>query len=208
MAQTRDRASMTAVFTGKYEGDKSDWGKHSGGGSNAHYTIEYRAFLENFIRLNQVRSIVDIGCGDWQFSRFLNLDGIHYRGFDLVESVIEQNSKRFETAHIEFAIMPEDYAALPGADLLIIKDVLQHLPNAQVLRFYSDVFPKYRACLITNSFRKLNTRANVDIRPGEFRCLDLKAAPYHFDGAYVFQFSSPLWEEIRTLLHMPRSQAE
>ncbi len=181
--------------------DEESWGNGSGPGSHPNWTIEYRSFLEKFIRMNNVRSIVDVGCGDWQFSRFLNLDGISYHGFDVVERLIDANTKRHGSKSIRFDVMPEDPAQLPQADLLLMKDVLQHLPDADIFRFRDTVFQRYRFALLTNSFEKIDAYRNVDLsRPGEFRCLDLTAAPYDMPGAYLFEYFAQPWERIRTFL--------
>lgn len=79
------------VFRKKYEDDASDWGKNSGPGSHPYHTIDYVAFLSKFIHMNNIRSIVDIGCGDWQFSQNINFQGTKYLGLDIVSSVIERN---------------------------------------------------------------------------------------------------------------------
>ena len=189
------------AFRVHYEEDRSQWGKSSGRGSDPYHTIEYRCFLEQFIRMNNIKSIVDIGCGDWRFSRFMNFDDVSYIGFDVVPGIIDRNSERFSSTSIKFAIMPDDIAAVPGADLLLMKDVLQHLPNEVILEFAGKVFGKFNFCLLTNSFVKLNTETNIDVSHGGFRCLDLSAPPYRFKGCYVLEFASPLWERIRTFLY-------
>jgi SAM-dependent methyltransferase len=191
------------AFRRHYEDDSSHWGKGSGAGSNAYFTIEYRHFLEKFLVMNGISSVVDIGCGDWQFSRFLNWANARYLGLDVVPSVIQANQKRFGLPSVQFRIMPENLAEVPSGDLLIMKDVLQHLPEENILRFRDLVLPKFKYCLITNSYQKLETPVNVDIRIGDFRCLDLQAAPFQFRGAYVLEFASPLWERIRTFLCTP-----
>jgi SAM-dependent methyltransferase len=198
-----DDVAPAEVFRRLYEDDGSTWGKGSGAGSSPYHTIEYRGFIDKFIRMNNVASIVDIGCGDWQFSRFLNLDGVRYTGLDVVASVIERVAKKYASETIRFGLMPEDWSQLPPADLLLLKDVLQHVPDAEIRRFRDIAFPKYKTCLITNSYRKLNTPRNVDIRPGGFRCLDLQAPPYSLRGSYVLEFSTGLSEWVRTLLHTP-----
>lgn len=179
------------------------WSNGSGPGSSPDFTIEYRGFLERFFRLNRIRSIVDIGCGDWQFSRFMDFAGARYVGLDVVESVIERNRNLHARERVDFALMPPSLADVPSGDLLIIKDVLQHLPDADIHAFVRELFPRYRFALITNSFEKLHTPRNVDVQPGEFRCLDLTAAPYRVRGAYVFEYWSAAWERIRTLLVQP-----
>ena len=71
MESVRDQDELAKIFRRKHDIATSDWGGCSGGGSDPYRTIEYRAFVDKFARMNQVRSIVDVGCGDWQFSRFL-----------------------------------------------------------------------------------------------------------------------------------------
>jgi hypothetical protein len=38
-----------------------------GWGSRVSMTVTYRYIIESFIRLNDVHSVLDVGCGDWQF---------------------------------------------------------------------------------------------------------------------------------------------
>lgn len=217
----RDDSRMTGtdghgeVFRRYYEDETSVWGGHSGGGSMPYWTLEYRAFLERFISLNNIRSIVDIGCGDWQFSRFINFTGIEYHGFDVVESVIRRNQERYSAPNVHFEIMPEDFNRIPNADLLIMKDVLQHLSNDDIFKFKNELFFRFPKNILTNSYRKLRihnydlssgdytTGHNYDIAAGDFRCLDLNDDPFNFGGSYVLEFSSPLFEQIRTLLYIP-----
>jgi SAM-dependent methyltransferase len=149
--------------------------------------------------MNNVTSIVDVGCGDWQSSRYISFNGALYSGFDIVKSVVEANRKQFGSNVVLFDVMPDDPRNLPGADLLIIKDVLQHLTNDQILFYRDHVIPKYRLCLITNSWKAINYPQNGDIAPGQFRSLDLIAAPYSFEGAYIAEAWNE-WERIRTML--------
>jgi 2-polyprenyl-3-methyl-5-hydroxy-6-metoxy-1,4-benzoquinol methylase len=178
---------------------KSEWGQGSGNGSHPAATRDYRAFLEQFVVMNEVTSIVDVGCGDWQSSRYISFNGARYAGFDVVKSVVDINRTKFGSNAVSFDIMPDDPRRLPDADLLIIKDVLQHLTNDQILFYRDHIVPKYPLCLITNSWKAINYPHNGDIAPGRFRSLDLNAPPYSFNGAYVAE-SWNEWERIRTML--------
>lgn len=189
---------VSETFSQIYEA--ATWGKGSGPGSYPQFTVEYRAFLERFLRMNQIRSIVDVGCGDWQSTRLLDLDNIQYLGLDIVPSIIESNVTKFSSGMTHFAVMPRNLDELPQAELLIIKDVLQHLPNDEIKEYIRLVFPKFRLCLITNSFEKITTPQNVDIKHGEHRCLDLTAPPFDVKGFYVSEYWAQPWERIRTLL--------
>jgi hypothetical protein len=198
--QTRAN-EVAGAFRRLYEDPTSDWGGNSGPGSAPYFMIEYRAFLEKFIFMNNVKTVVDIGCGDWQFSKYINFDGIEYTGFDVVPRVVEGNQRSYGSPAVNFHQMPQDLSKVPGADLLIMKDVLQHFPNSEIKRYKDAIFGRYRYRLLTNSYQKLETEQNVDIPYGGFRCLDLTAAPFSFSGAYVAEFSSSVWERIRTFLY-------
>ena len=188
-----------AAFESIY--DKDEWGAGSGPGSHPYFTIEYRAFIQRFISLNDIGSIVDIGCGDWQFSRFMDFGRADYLGFDVVRTLVERNQNIYGSSRIKFEMMPEDFDLVPSGDLLIIKDVLQHLPDCDVFEILNSVVKRFPFVLITNSYQKIDTAQNIDLsNHGAFRCLDLTAKPYCVAGAYVFEYWAQPWERIRTLL--------
>jgi tetratricopeptide (TPR) repeat protein/2-polyprenyl-3-methyl-5-hydroxy-6-metoxy-1,4-benzoquinol methylase len=195
-----DMSSLGQTFGAKYE-PGSDWGGHSGGGSSPAHMGPYVHFVEHFIHLNQLRSVTDIGCGDWVFSRFLNFGRATYTGYDVVPQLIARNRLLYSREGIRFETMPGDLSSLPGGDLVLIKDVLQHLPIATVQEMLARILPKFRFALITNSYRKHGaTPLNGEISTGGFRPLDLTAKPFDLQGSYVLEFPSAHWELLRTLL--------
>ncbi|MBI4414995.1 MAG: SAM-dependent methyltransferase, partial [Candidatus Kerfeldbacteria bacterium] len=56
---------MQPIFEKIYK-DKV-WYKGSGSGSLPENTTTYRDFLQKYIKQNNIKSILDLGCGDWQF---------------------------------------------------------------------------------------------------------------------------------------------
>jgi hypothetical protein len=87
------------TFNEIYEDKK--WGVNfanmgsSGPGSNMIQAREYMEYLQVFIHLNKIKSITDVGCGDFQFMRHVNLKNIRYLGVDCVKSLIKYNNKTF-----------------------------------------------------------------------------------------------------------------
>jgi 2-polyprenyl-3-methyl-5-hydroxy-6-metoxy-1,4-benzoquinol methylase len=75
---------------------------NSGPGSTLHATLVYRTFLQQFLKDNAIRSVVDAGCGDWEFSQALDWSGIDYKGFDIVESAIVEAKRRLAKPNIAF----------------------------------------------------------------------------------------------------------
>ncbi len=154
------------------------WGRNdqgagnSGPGSTLPSTVTYRTFLQQFLKDCDIRSVVDAGCGDWEFSQAIDWSGIDYKGFDIVESAIAQNKQKFAKPNIQFFAGNVVELNLPPADLLICKHVLQHLPTKDVQKFLTQL-TKYKHVLLTNSVH-LDTMsaANSDIVIGGFRTLD------------------------------------
>ena len=174
------------------------WGNGSGWGSMEIHTRSYREFLQNFFAEKSITSVVDLGCGDWQFARHMNWDGMSYLGIDVVESVINENRKCFSNTNIEFQcldVVQEEQ--LPKADLIIIKDVLQHWPNKEIMEFLPKL-SSYKYALITNC--ALGNNINGDITFGDFRPLDLCAPPFNYNFTRVFSFPSNAeqsnWEKV------------
>jgi len=54
----------------------NEWDEGSGPGSAPHRNIAYRTFIENFMLNNDVKHVLDFGCGDWQFTRYVNLSRV------------------------------------------------------------------------------------------------------------------------------------
>jgi len=48
----------------------------TGFGSLPWTTESYRRLLQDFLACRAIRSVVDVGCGDWQFSRLIDWRGI------------------------------------------------------------------------------------------------------------------------------------
>jgi SAM-dependent methyltransferase len=167
------------------------WGFGSGHGSLPRTTRPYRRFLEEFLVANRVGRVVDFGCGDWQFSRLVDWDGASYTGVDIVPSVIERNREQYGRPGVEFMVTPEDPAQLPDAELLICKDVLQHLPNSDVQAFLDIVVPRYPMSLIINDSAYYQHELNREIKAGEWRPVDVRRAPFDFDAVVITTLRAP-----------------
>src|ERR1700730_13724616 len=114
--------TVSRRFEGIYSED--EWTLGSGPGSLRKANISLIRFLEGFLAANLVRSMVDFGCGDWQFMSGVNLEGIRYLGFDIVDHVLEKNMRQFGSTAVVFGRTPSNLDDLPVADLLLVKDVL------------------------------------------------------------------------------------
>lgn len=185
--------SCESVFTNIYA--RAYWGRnskgegHSGPGSVPKNCAEYTAFIQRFIQENQIRSVVDAGCGDWQFSRLIDWTGVDYIGYDVVKSLVERNNAAFANNHINFIHANFLQTDLPQADLFLCKDVFQHLTHADILEFLPKL-AKFKYCLITNHVDSFTLSSdNPDIRLGDFRRLDLSKPPFNVKGTVMLNYS-------------------
>jgi SAM-dependent methyltransferase len=177
------QSELTSVFNRIYR--DGSWGRDaagrgvSGSGSTLDITQEYRAYIEEFIKKHGVTSVVDAGCGDWNFSSAINWGGASYLGVDIASDVIDAVRRKHETGNIRFQV-GDVTEGLPAADLLISKDVLQHLSNELVHKFIrNNLKPgKYKWVLLTND----RGSGNADTVPGGYRAIDLAARPFEVQG--------------------------
>ena len=191
---------MSSRFEQIYAGN--EWGHGSGEGSLPEHNQGYVKFLEDFLVRHAVKTVVEMGCGDWQFSSDIRWGGASYQGFDVVPAVVLANQQRHARDGISFTRYSGDPAELPAADLLIVKDVLQHLNDASVRRTL-EYFPRFRQVLATNCVNPRGPTVHRDIADGDFRYLDLRQPPFSLQATEVYSFE-PRGSLKERLLDRPR----
>jgi len=194
------------AFTKAYE-DPAIWQKEyvgtSGSGSTPKNARPYQELLQRFLATHDIHSVIDLGCGDWQFSRLINWTGIEYLGLDIVPKVIKANQEKYRAANIHFFTANFIDIDLPKSDLLVCKDVLQHLPVQDIKRFLKKT-GKYKYCLITNDVDPLTlTSDNCDIPAGHYRPIDLTEAPFCLKARKILTYRSG--DEIKQVLLIDNS---
>jgi SAM-dependent methyltransferase len=161
------------------------WGKDvagkgtSGTGSTLEITREYRVYVEDFMKKHSVKSVVDAGCGDWSFSSAIDWGDASYLGIDIASDVIAAVRNKHEEGRIKFQV-GDITDELPAAELLISKDVLQHLSNDLVHKFIRNNLKKgkYKWVILTND----RGSENRDVSSGGYRAIDLAAPPFEVRG--------------------------
>jgi hypothetical protein len=186
---------MEAAFTDVYASKR--WGIGSGEGSNPKNAQPYLTILQQYLLLPNVHTVVDLGCGDWQLMRTMQLpDSTLYEGFDVVKSIIENNTALYQKPNVTFHFISGlSEFKTTHHDLLIVKDVLQHWPNHDIHYFLTHILPKFRYALITNDYLKLHK--NREINAGQYRAIDLEAEPFLFTRNLTFILEYPVLDRIK-----------
>lgn len=182
---------FTSIYRNKIWGENQEGCGYSGPGSCLDQTVKYREFLQKFLSDHQIKSVVDMGCGDWTFSRAIDWTGVEYKGFDVADEIVKKNIQLYGSSSIKFEVADgTQQNALPAADLLICKEVLQHLPFSDIENFIKNL-DKYKYCLITNDVNPTGeTTTNYDVERGGYRCLDLTAPPFCLEAEIVLTYNA------------------
>lgn len=199
------RRAFQAIYAQAAWGTNQSGAGSSGLGSTLEFTKIYRVFLQDFLAKHDIRSVVDAGCGDWEFSQAIDWTGIDYLGLDVVPSVIADNQRRFGSAKVRFAVANIVRDPLPAADLLVVKDVLQHLSHADIARFLAQL-PRYRHVLIVNDVHPVSLTAEPqDIETGGYRPLDSTRLPHSVPGTKVLVWHHDGYTKL--VLHLQQREA-
>lgn len=122
---------FSKVYTeGMWGGDPGTF--FSGPGSNEEAAKPYAEFVIRFMAGRNVNSVVDLGCGDFRVGRLIAASGVNYIGVDVVEGLIAENTRRYASPTVRFQCADITSEALPAGELCLIREVFQHLSNAQV----------------------------------------------------------------------------
>ncbi len=171
------RRSVRAAFTRHYE--RRDWEDSesvSGHGSTLQRTESIRRALPALFSELGIRSVVDAGCGDFNWFRALDLELDCYLGIEVVEDLARRNQERFGDERRRFVSIDLIRDSLPTSDLILCRDVLVHLKNRQVLAALRNFRRSGSTYLLATTFEA--SRPNVDVPLGGWRPIHLEGPPF------------------------------
>lgn len=145
MRERREQAHMrkadsrppTEIFSEIYRNNM--WGGrpgefYSGDGSGDEISAAYVQTVRRYIETHDVRSVVDLGCGDFRVGAQLLRPGLSYIGVDVVPALVESHQRTFARDGVSFEVGDIIDGELPKGELYLLRQVLQHLSNDQINR--------------------------------------------------------------------------
>lgn len=157
------------------------WGDGSGGGSGEQ-AQPYCDFVSEYMKMPPypmgVRTALDIGCGDGSVASRIAWGMFTYIGVDAAQG---------------FDALTDP---LPEADLVLCKEVMQHLSNEQI-QLLLDRTAHYPRRLFTNTCHP-SLPVNTDITTGDCRAVDLTLAPFNQPARTVFRYGHWMVQELTT----------
>lgn len=183
------KGDYSKVFAAIYDQELWGDGFGSGRGSLPANAVEYLQLVQRLFDSETVKTVIDFGCGDWQLMQNIKIpQNKIYIGYDVVPGIVVANNVRFGEENVHFFEVStlEDFKQRDiHADVLILKDVLQHWPQKDIQYFIGNILPNFKYALITNEFDNNPEFTNQDCSIGAFRPLDLAKAPYNLNNLQV-----------------------
>lgn len=166
-----------AVFTNIYQNNR--WGgteSVSGLGSDIHQTELIIKELPTLLSEYKIVSMLDIPCGDFHWMKNMDVSNIQYTGADIVDALIENNSKQYGKDGKSFQKINLINDNLPKVDLIFCRDCLVHLSFKDILDALHNICASNSEYLLTTTFTARNK--NDDIATGQWRTLNLELPPF------------------------------
>ncbi len=171
------RQRIRAAFTEHYR--LNDWLEPetvSGRGSTLDRTATIRRELPALFRELRIRTVLDAGCGDFNWFRAMELELDSYLGIEVVEELAAANQERYGTDGRQFVSLDVTRDNLPRVDLILSRDCLVHLKNGQVRAALRNFRRSGSTYLLATTFT--GEHPNADAPLGGWRPLNLERAPF------------------------------
>ncbi len=161
------KEAMIQVYEQNLWGDNAT-AFYSGEGSHlekivAPYIAAITTFLNSF---KSPISLCDLGCGDFNVGRQLVSHTQQYVAVDIVPDLIAHNKERFIVANLAFRCLDIVADDLPAGDCAILRQVLQHLSNAEILTICKKLH-QFKYVIVTEHVPEGTFTPNLNIISGQ-----------------------------------------
>ncbi len=178
--------SDSAIFADIYK--KKIWhnyGSVSGDGSTMEMTQVLIDKLSALLAKYQIKSVLDIPCGEFSWMSKVTMDGINYIGADIVPELIEENSAMLATPLANFAdresstfeVLDLCSDSLPKVDLIFCRDCLVHLSNKNIFRALENIKKSGAKYLMMTTFPEC--KKNFNMLTGAWRPINFENSPFN-----------------------------
>ncbi len=169
--------SHEQIFTELYT--QNTWGDtetRSGCSARMNRTESIRAKFPSLFQSLTITSVLDVGCGDWNWMRHVDLSGVSYLGIDIVEPLIESLQATYTRPNVHFQKMDGLTEPPETADLWLVRDVLGLYGYDECKQLFQQFLSsESRFIAITT----IDACENKDCLAGTWRPLNLLDAPFN-----------------------------
>jgi 2-polyprenyl-3-methyl-5-hydroxy-6-metoxy-1,4-benzoquinol methylase len=161
------KAAMEQVYEMNLWGGKGSEFYSGEGSHHAELVNPYIVVLKTFLApFHPQLTVCDLGCGDFNVGKELVKSAKKYVAADIVSDLIEFNKEKFNEDNLEFHCLDIAVDDLPEGDVVILRQVLQHLSNGEIQNILSKLI-KYKYIILTEHIPLGDFTPNKDILSGQ-----------------------------------------
>jgi len=158
----------------------------SGPGSYIENATESCSLISDTIIKYNIKSILDLGCGDFNYFKTINISNISYVGWDVSQEMITDNINKYGNKNIKFEVKDIITNEYPKVDLIICRDVFFHLDQSFTSKCL-DKIKKNCKFFISTSFNNINKNENIksynNIDNWGFYPINLNISPFNLNNS-------------------------
>lgn len=170
----------------------------SGPGSTLGETEKLRENIKELVKDKNIKSVVDIPCGDFNWMKEIVFSFDSYIGGDIVKKAIEENNERYSNSRIKFIEFDIVNDNIPNGDLLIVRDIIGHFPIEDGVKILKNILnSKCKYLLSTTWAKKIGNdwfpcekndvhRENEGVDYGRFYPVNLMSNPFNLPNAQIY----------------------
>lgn len=152
-------------------------GSVSGPGSSPEATQLLQTELKAFFRDQQIASLGDVGCGDFNWMAGLVKDIPSVRGYEIVPDLVGKLNAQNDQPNLEFICLNILEESPAPAEMMICRDCLVHFSLENIQLALKNLLPTATRFLALTHFPEV--KHNEDIATGNWRPLNMTLAPFH-----------------------------
>jgi SAM-dependent methyltransferase len=188
MSFAEDNAKAWSEITELHHSRPEEFGTietANGPGATLAQTEALREILPMVFKRYGVKSVLDVGCGDWNWMSQVDLGDLNvYIGWDVEASMIRENQEKYGDEHVRFfdtSLLTCE--TMPSVDLILARHVLIHFPNDEIVKVLDKMRASGAKYLLTSHWPD---GSNEDYEPEGFawrgymeRALNMQAPPFN-----------------------------
>ena len=166
ISQTDLKQIFNTIYEEKFWGENPESKELLYSGKGTYSEVVNNVFFEtikNFKENYKIKEILDYGCGDFHVGKTLIKIFKKYIGVDISDKVINYNKLENRYDNVTFLTLDEYLTNNRfNSELILFRQVLQHLPNFYIKNLLKWVSNKFRYCITLETLPKNSLNSNLE----------------------------------------------
>ena len=160
----RIKSDLQKKFTKVYDKNLFNGAEsRSGNGSDLTQTKVLRESLPGLLKSFNVKTILDLPCGDFNWMSNLDFKEIQYTGGDVVESMIHGLSFKYHSTTRKFQVIDIVRQVPDKYDAIFCRDLFVHLSDKDIIRALCNIQSSGSTYLFTTTFTRSSANKKLPL---------------------------------------------